>query len=143
MPLWFIEGMAEYLSVGPVDPHTAMWMRDAAREEKLPTIRDLGSARYFPYRYGQALWAYLAGRFGDEVVGEALRKVGPRSNDAETILKARHSASTRRRCPRTGTPPSASRRRRSSRRARRPRSYGARRWSPRRARAAASTSGPR
>ncbi|HSK09136.1 MAG TPA: hypothetical protein VK911_06145, partial [Vicinamibacterales bacterium] len=28
LPLWFIEGMAEYLSIGPVDPHTAMWMRD-------------------------------------------------------------------------------------------------------------------
>ena len=34
LPLWFIEGMAEYLSIGPVDPHTAMWMRDAARREK-------------------------------------------------------------------------------------------------------------
>ena len=31
LPLWFIEGMAEYLSIGPVDAHTAMWMRDAAR----------------------------------------------------------------------------------------------------------------
>ena len=29
LPLWFIEGMAEYLSLGPVDPHTAMWVRDA------------------------------------------------------------------------------------------------------------------
>ena len=31
LPLWFIEGMAEYLSLGPVDPNTAMWLRDAAR----------------------------------------------------------------------------------------------------------------
>jgi hypothetical protein len=88
MPLWFIEGMAEYLSVGPVDPHTAMWMRDAARKEKLPTIRDLGGSRYFPYRYGQALWAYIAGRHGDRVIGEALRSIGPRSNDAESVLQA-------------------------------------------------------
>src|SRR5467141_555435 len=28
LPLWFIEGMAEYLSIGPIDAHTAMWMRD-------------------------------------------------------------------------------------------------------------------
>ena len=56
MPLWFIEGMAEYLSIGPSDPLTAMWIRDAARQEKgLPTIGQLESARYFPYRYGQAL----------------------------------------------------------------------------------------
>jgi Tol biopolymer transport system component len=87
MPLWFIEGMAEYLSLGPVDTNTAMWMRDAAVADKLPKIRDLNSSRYFPYRYGQALWAYLAGRFGDEICGRALRRVGPRSNDAETILK--------------------------------------------------------
>jgi Tol biopolymer transport system component len=87
MPLWFIEGMAEYLSVGPVDSHTAMWMRDAARREKLPTIRQLGGTRHFPYRYGQALWAYLAGRFGDQVVEKALKRVTPRANDAETVLR--------------------------------------------------------
>ncbi len=29
LPLWFIEGMAEYLSIGPEAPQTAMWMRGA------------------------------------------------------------------------------------------------------------------
>src|SRR4051812_22927181 len=48
LPLWFIEGMAEYLSIGPVDPHTAMWIRDAARKEKLPEIKDLDNPKYFP-----------------------------------------------------------------------------------------------
>ena len=87
LPLWFIEGMAEYLSVGPVDPHTAMWMRDAARREKLPTIRQLSDPRYFPYRYGQALWSYVAGRWGDEVVAQALRAAA-RQSDAERILES-------------------------------------------------------
>src|SRR3989441_11563291 len=36
-PLWFMEGMAEYLSIGPIDPHTAMWLRDASLEGHLPT----------------------------------------------------------------------------------------------------------
>src|SRR4051812_18371012 len=54
LPLWFIEGMAEYLSLGPVDPLTSMWMREAARREKLPTVDQLDNPRYFPYRYGQA-----------------------------------------------------------------------------------------
>jgi hypothetical protein len=54
LPLWFIEGMAEYLSIGPIDPHTAMWMRDAARQETLPEIKDLDNPKYFPYRWGQA-----------------------------------------------------------------------------------------
>ena len=73
LPLWFIEGMAEYLSIGPVDPHTAMWMRDAARREKLPDISKLDDPRYFPYRYGQALWAFIGGKYGDRAVGNLLR----------------------------------------------------------------------
>lgn len=71
-PLWFVEGMAEYLSVGPEDSHTAMWMRDAARSE-LPSIRKLSDPRFFPYRYGQSLWAYIAGRWGDDAVGRILK----------------------------------------------------------------------
>jgi len=76
LPLWFIEGMAEYLSIGPVDPHTAMWVREAARREKLPDIDKLDDPRYFPYRWGQAFWAYVGGRFGDEVIGDMLRAGG-------------------------------------------------------------------
>jgi surface antigen Omp85-like protein/WD40 repeat protein len=72
LPLWFIEGMAEYFSIGPVDPNTAMWLRDAARREKLPSIKDLDNPKYFPYRWGQALWAYIGGRWGDEVIGSML-----------------------------------------------------------------------
>ena len=72
LPLWFIEGMAEYLTLGSVDPHTAMWMRDAVRQEKLPAIEDLERSEYFPYRWGQAFWAYVCGRWGDEVVGSML-----------------------------------------------------------------------
>src|SRR5437867_9106740 len=73
MPLWFIEGMAEYLSLGPVDPNTTMWMRDAVQHNKIPSIRQLDDPRYFPYRWGQAFWAYLTGRYGDQVVGDLLR----------------------------------------------------------------------
>jgi Tol biopolymer transport system component len=86
LPLWFIEGMAEYLSVGPVDPHTAMWMRDAAKREKLPKISQLNSSKYFPYRYGQAFWAYVGGRFGDHVIGDVLKIAGKRG-DAEKALE--------------------------------------------------------
>jgi Tol biopolymer transport system component len=73
LPLWFIEGMAEYLSIGPDDPLTAMWMRDAMRREKFPDVDDLDNPRYFPYRYGQALWAFIGGKYGDRVVGNLLR----------------------------------------------------------------------
>jgi hypothetical protein len=72
--LWFVEGMAEYLSLGPDDPLTSMWMRDAVRAEKLPSIRDLSSPRLFPYRWGAALWMYLVDRFGADLPAKALRQ---------------------------------------------------------------------
>ncbi len=69
LPLWMIEGLAEYLSIGRVDPHTAMWMRDAVKNNALPkSLRDLDLGRFFPYRWGQAFWAYVTGRYGDEVI---------------------------------------------------------------------------
>jgi len=69
LPQWTIEGMAEYLSIGRTDVNTAMWLRDAALRHDLPTIRQLGrDRRYFPYRYGEALWAYIGGVWGDAVL---------------------------------------------------------------------------
>ena len=86
LPLWFIEGMAEYLSIGPVDPNTTMWLRDAAEHHKLPSLKQLYDPRYFPYRYGQALWAFIGGHYGDAAVGQILRKAG-RSGDAELAIQ--------------------------------------------------------
>lgn len=80
LPLWFMEGMAEYLSVGSDDPHTAMWIRDALINDSLPTIRDLDNPDFFPYRYGEALWAYIAGRYGDFVIGDILKSAGLSGN---------------------------------------------------------------
>ena len=69
LPLWMIEGLAEYLSQGRVDPQTAMWMRDATMNDLLPDLRELSrDPRLSPYQYGQALWAYVGGRYGDGAV---------------------------------------------------------------------------
>ncbi len=73
MPLWFIEGMAEYLSLGPKDPFTAMWMRDAVIT-KIPDISDLDNPKYFPYRYGQSLLAFIGGKWGNKKIGQLLRR---------------------------------------------------------------------
>ncbi len=72
-PLWFIEGMAEYLSVGPIDAHTSMWLRDASLEGHLPTLDDLTYDRVFPYYFGHAIWAYIGEKWGDEAVGQILQ----------------------------------------------------------------------
>jgi Tol biopolymer transport system component len=75
-PLWVVEGTAEYFTYGPVDPHTAMWMRDMVTKKKMPTIKDLRNPnKYFPYRYGQAVMAYIGGRWGDLVVVKMLKDI--------------------------------------------------------------------
>jgi len=74
-PLWFMEGMAEYLSNGPSHPLTAGWLRDAAVAGNIPTVDQmtLRPDKYFPYRYGESLWQYIGERWGDAAIGEILR----------------------------------------------------------------------
>src|SRR4029078_8776599 len=74
LPLWVVEGIAEYLSLGRDDPHTAMWMRDAVKRNKLPSIKQLtNDQRFFSYRYGEALWAYVGGKWGDRAVADTYK----------------------------------------------------------------------
>lgn len=68
LPLWIVEGMAEYMSIGRVDPFTAMWMRDAILNDDVPSLMKMNSPKYFPYRYGQAAWSYMTGYYGDDVM---------------------------------------------------------------------------
>ncbi|ADY51772.1 WD40-like beta Propeller containing protein [Pseudopedobacter saltans DSM 12145] len=69
LPLWMVEGMAEYLSLGKVDANTAMWMRDAVLNKDIPTLKDLTTnSKYFPYRYGQAFWAFIGSTYGDTLI---------------------------------------------------------------------------
>ncbi len=68
LPLWMVEGLAEYLSQGRTDPATAMWMRDAVIHDRLPSVKDLNeNPRLSPYQYGQSFWAYVGGRWGDQI----------------------------------------------------------------------------
>lgn len=68
-PLWMVEGMAEYLSVGKKDAFTSMWMRDALLNRDIPSLKDLtNSNRYFPYRYGQAFWTFIGSLYGDTTI---------------------------------------------------------------------------
>jgi len=86
LPLWFIEGMAEYLSIGRYDTHTAMWMRDAALRDDLPTIEQLTRSReYFPYRYGQAYMAYIGGKYGDAAVTDLYKLSGRAGLDSAFV----------------------------------------------------------
>jgi WD40 repeat protein len=74
-PLWFAEGMAEYLSIGPIDPHAATVMRDAALNGRIPNIEQLTMRPdlFNPYDVGQALWSYIGQRWGDETIGAIMQ----------------------------------------------------------------------
>ena len=113
LPLWFSEGMAEYLSIGRLDTNTQMWLRDAVDSERLPTIAQLDNPRWFPYRYGQALWAYLSERFGEDLAAKAMKSdakggaIGRLTSvtgvDAATLSRDWHAA-LRARFPRRDRP---------------------------------------
>jgi hypothetical protein len=75
VPLWFIEGIAEYATLGIQDPQTAMWLRDGVAREDLPSLRAMArDPAYNPYRFGHALWAFIGHEFGDRVVGDLYKR---------------------------------------------------------------------
>jgi Tol biopolymer transport system component len=72
-PLWFIEGMAEYLSRGSLTPATSLWVRDAVLSERIPEKINGAAREVSPYMFGHAFWSYLGARFGDGIVEKALK----------------------------------------------------------------------
>ena len=74
MPLWVVEGMAEYMSMGRDHPHTAMWLRDHLLRDDKPTLKEITrNQKYFAYRFGQGLISYLGGTYGDDAVQDLFR----------------------------------------------------------------------
>lgn len=73
--LWFMEGMAEYLSIGRIDANTEAWLRDAVLAGYLRSIEEMSRRDdYLSYRFGQSLWTYVAAKWGDEVIGVLLQR---------------------------------------------------------------------
>ena len=87
-PLWFMEGMAEYLSLGGIDAYTHMWLRDAALQGYLPPSIPAMDYSFGVYRFGQALFAYIGDRYGDRKIGEILRKTGRMRNVDQAFRSA-------------------------------------------------------
>ena len=89
LPLWMVEGLAEYLSQGRVDTLTASWLRDAVLRDDLPDLERMSrDGRYNPYQFGQAVWAYIGGRWGDTRAIELFRAalvIGPEEAFEEAL----------------------------------------------------------
>jgi len=76
-PLWFMEGLAEYFSIGQKHAWTDAWIRDAVVNNTLPSILQMTERpdKYFPYRFGFSVWQYVGKRWGDEVIAEIMNSV--------------------------------------------------------------------
>ncbi|MBN1465627.1 PD40 domain-containing protein, partial [candidate division KSB1 bacterium] len=85
LPLWFIEGLAEYQSRG-WDIESDMFMRDATVNGYLPDIPYLNG--FLAYKGGQSVLRYIAETYGDEKVGELLNKMKMNKNALRGIKES-------------------------------------------------------
>jgi Tol biopolymer transport system component len=69
-PAWFMEGMAEYLTLGRDDRVTAMWLRNLRETGLIPSFYAAGHNEdlYSPYHVGHAIWAFMTGAWGDSMI---------------------------------------------------------------------------
>ncbi|MEE4176416.1 MAG: hypothetical protein V2I46_02790 [Bacteroides sp.] len=69
LPLWLVEGMAEYFSIGSIDPNTSMIMRDAIHQDEFPTLKEMTRNYQFnPYRYGHSFVSFFGRTWGDSLI---------------------------------------------------------------------------
>ncbi len=72
LPLWLIEGLAEYESRG-WDTESDMFMRDATLNGYVPQVDYLDG--FMAYKGGQSVLYYLDQKYGGEKIGELLGKI--------------------------------------------------------------------
>jgi len=84
-PLWFEEGLAEYLALY-WDTQTDMFMRDAVLNQYLPPIQQLSG--FFAYRGGQAFWYYIADQYGRPKITEILQRIKTTRNIRQALVQS-------------------------------------------------------
>ncbi|MCK4321419.1 PD40 domain-containing protein, partial [candidate division WOR-3 bacterium] len=75
IPLWFIEGMAEFESMG-WDESAETFIRDAVLNDRLYPISILNYAGgYIVYKEGQSILYFIKNRYGEKKIGELMNKI--------------------------------------------------------------------
>ncbi len=76
IPLWFMEGMAEFFSLG-WDTEADMVLRDVVIAGNLIPLRELDYlyGSYLVYKEGQSVLKFIADRYGRKKIGEILHQV--------------------------------------------------------------------
>ncbi|MEX1010590.1 MAG: BamA/TamA family outer membrane protein [Balneolaceae bacterium] len=85
IPLWFEEGLAEYLALG-WDTQTDMYMRDAVINNYLPPLAQLSG--FFAYRGGQSFWNFIEEEYGRAKITEILQRVQTTRSVQAAILQS-------------------------------------------------------
>lgn len=69
-PLWFVEGLAEYIASREPDAEAHMFLRDAATADLLYPLDELWriEGSYLLYKLGESAVRYVATRYGDEAL---------------------------------------------------------------------------
>jgi len=71
VPAWFNEGLAEY-SARNWSTEADMFIREAVLTDNLPPIEALSGQ--FAYHGGRSVWDYVAVKYGEEKIGEIVRR---------------------------------------------------------------------
>jgi len=78
VPLWFTEGLAEYVSQG-WDPEAEMILRDLTISERVVPLPYLFGG-YLVYKEGQSVLNFIAERYGEEKIEEIVKGVAKTHN---------------------------------------------------------------
>ncbi len=70
-PQWFLEGMASYYG-NDEDNKDRMVLRDAVLADQVPEIAQRGISGFFAYRFGHAVFDFIAAEWGKDAVREFL-----------------------------------------------------------------------
>ncbi|MFU8813499.1 MAG: peptidase MA family metallohydrolase [Balneolaceae bacterium] len=84
-PLWFEEGLAEFLALG-WDTQTDMFMRDAILNQYLPPLTQLTG--FFNYRGGQSFWFFVQSEYGRPKITEILQRVKNNRNIGQSLVQS-------------------------------------------------------
>src|SRR5262245_444151 len=71
-PLWFAEGLAEYVSLG-MESNAEMYLRDGTISDYLPPL--MYSGGYLVYKQGQSAISYLVEHYGEERLHDLLQRI--------------------------------------------------------------------
>ena len=84
-PLWFEEGLAEYMAQG-WDTQTDMFMRDAIINNYLPPLTRLGG--FFAYRGGQSFWYFIEAEYGRQKITEIMERIRTTRNIRQSLVQS-------------------------------------------------------